>query len=293
MRLSAELLGLAEQRPNPLGEREIVLRGLGIPAIEHLAATRDAFDAIDLADNRITRVENFPRLNRLSSLVISGNDIESIDANNLQKNTPNIQNLILSNNRISSLHEVRNIGKACKKLEFLCLSGNPVTRRQHYRLYAIQHIPSLRVLDMIKVKQVEREKADRLAKSAAGAALESDVKLEAREAESKTFIPGQGKTAEESFKSSFTPEQKEQIRKMVENASSPAVIEQIEESVQRGVFPSFLLQQQPNGEPGAAGVPPPPLAPENGVERKRPVSDNIMETGEESNTKKTRVESSG
>mmetsp|Transcript_25790 Transcript_25790/g.36152 ORF Transcript_25790/g.36152 Transcript_25790/m.36152 type:complete len:294 (+) Transcript_25790:119-1000(+) len=292
MRLSAELLGVAEQRPNPLGEREIVLRGLGVPSIEHLAATRDAFDAIDLADNRISRIENFPRLNRLSSLVISGNDIESIDADNLRKNTPNIQNLILSNNRISSLHEIGNIGKACTKLEFLCLSGNPVTRRQHYRLYAIQHIPSLRVLDMIKVKQAEREKAERLAKSAAGAALESDVKLEAREAESKTFVPGQGKTAEESFKSSFTSEQKDQIRKMVENASSPAVIEQIEDSVQRGVFPSFLLQQQPNGETGGTGIPPPPLAPENEIARKRLATDNSTENGEGGNAKKTRVDSS-
>ena len=46
MRLSAELLGSAEQRTNPLGEREIVLRGLAIPAIEHLAVTRDAVDAM-------------------------------------------------------------------------------------------------------------------------------------------------------------------------------------------------------------------------------------------------------
>ena len=46
MRLSAEVLSLAEQRPNALGEREIVLRGLGIPVIEHLAVTRDAFDTL-------------------------------------------------------------------------------------------------------------------------------------------------------------------------------------------------------------------------------------------------------
>lgn len=59
MRLSAEVLSLSEQRSNALGEREIVLRGLSIPAIEHLAATRDLFDAIDLADNRIARVEIF------------------------------------------------------------------------------------------------------------------------------------------------------------------------------------------------------------------------------------------
>jgi hypothetical protein len=90
---------------------------------------------------------------------------------------------------------------------------------------------------MVKIKQTERDKAERLAKSVAGAALESDIKIEAR----KTFVPGEGRSAEESFATSFTPEQKEQIRQFVVNARSPAEIEQIESSVQRGVFPSFLL----------------------------------------------------
>lgn len=126
MRLSAELLGLAEQRPNPIGERELVLRGLAIPAIEHLAVTRDAFDTIDFSDNRLLRLENFPRLIRLSSLLCSGNLIESLDPTNISKNVPNIISLTLSHNRISSLHEVANIGQACPKLEFLSLIGNPV-----------------------------------------------------------------------------------------------------------------------------------------------------------------------
>lgn len=39
--------------------------------------------------------------------------------------------------------------------------------RQHYRLYAIQKIPSLKVLDFCKVTKAESEKAKRLAKSAA------------------------------------------------------------------------------------------------------------------------------
>jgi len=130
MRLSAELIASAEQRSNALGEREIVLRGLAIPAIEHLATTRDLFDAIDLADNMIARLDNFPRLVRLSSLFLSGNMIESIDANNIAKNIPNLTNLVLTGNRISGLHEICNISKACSKLQYLTLSGNPVTSEQ-------------------------------------------------------------------------------------------------------------------------------------------------------------------
>lgn len=129
MRLSAELLNSSEQRTNPLGERELVLRGLAIPAIEHLGGTRDAFDAIDFTDNRLGRLENFPRLLRLSSLNIAGNVVESIDAVNLAKNVPNLLYLNLSHNNITSLAEVSNLGKACSKLEFLSLHGNAVTSK--------------------------------------------------------------------------------------------------------------------------------------------------------------------
>ena len=127
--MSAELIGSSEQRTNPLGEREIVLRGLAIPAIEHLAVTRDAFDAIDLTDNRIGRLENFPRLNRLSSLDLAGNVVESLDASNLSKNVPNLTHINLSYNQISSLFEISQLGKACTKLEFLSLNGNPMTSK--------------------------------------------------------------------------------------------------------------------------------------------------------------------
>ena len=132
MRLSAEILSQAEQRPNPLGERELVLRGLAIPAIEHLAVTRDAFDTIDFSNNRLLQLENFPRLLRLCHLMCSGNLIESIDAANLHKNIPNLTSLTLSYNRISALHEVVNLAKACSKLEFLSLTGNPVTSKLQY-----------------------------------------------------------------------------------------------------------------------------------------------------------------
>jgi U2 small nuclear ribonucleoprotein A' len=127
MRLSADIISQSEQRSNALGEREIVLRGLAIPAIENLGATRDLFDTIDFADNRISRLENFPRLLRLSSLLLSENSIESIDVKNLKNNIPNITNLVLTGNRINGLHEIGNIADACAKLEFLTLTGNPVT----------------------------------------------------------------------------------------------------------------------------------------------------------------------
>ena len=131
MRVSAELLSQAEQRTNPLNDRELVLREWGIPAIENLGAatSRDQFDSIDLSNNRITRLENFPRLRRLSHLYCGGNLIEGVDARNVGRNLPNLTSLTLSHNNISSLAEVANIGAACPKLEFLSLAGNPVARK--------------------------------------------------------------------------------------------------------------------------------------------------------------------
>eukprot|EP00531_Pseudo-nitzschia_arenysensis_P007782 CAMPEP_0116125388 /NCGR_PEP_ID=MMETSP0329-20121206/5785_1 /TAXON_ID=697910 /ORGANISM="Pseudo-nitzschia arenysensis, Strain B593" /LENGTH=246 /DNA_ID=CAMNT_0003619427 /DNA_START=124 /DNA_END=864 /DNA_ORIENTATION=- len=229
------------------------MRGLAIPVIEHLGVTRDAFDAMDLTDNRLSRLENFPRLLRLSSLSLAGNLIETLDHNNLSKNLPNLKHLDLSYNHISTLAQVSNLGKAYSEnksenskgsLEILNLHGNPVQRRQHYRLYTIQSIPSLKVLDHQKITQTERDRAKRLAGSAAGAALESDIQDERQ----KTFTPGEGASAEESFVVNFTAEEKEQIRQMVANASSPEEIEEIERSVQRGVLPKNLVNSNNNNK---------------------------------------------
>jgi len=53
--------------------------------------------------------------------------------------------------------------------------------RQHYRLHTIHKIPTLKVLDFLQVKEKERNRAGRLALSAALAALEGDVKAEIRQ----------------------------------------------------------------------------------------------------------------
>ena len=117
---------------------------------------------------------------------------------------------------------------------------NNVSERQHYRLYAIHRIPTLKVLDYVRITATERDRAERLANSAAGAALESDVQQEANQSTTtaKTFVPGEGESAEEAFVTNFTPEQKESIRQMVANAKSPAEIDEIERSVKQGIFPT-------------------------------------------------------
>jgi len=261
MRLSADLLAQSEQRTNALGERELILRGLLIPTIENLATTQDAYDTFDFTDNRITKVDNFPTSKRLSHLNLCQNFITSVDGKNLSRNVPNLSTFNLCYNQISSLNVLRNIGLGCKKLKFLFLNGNPVTNLHYYRLYTIYSIPSLQVLDFTKIKQKERDMAKRFAVSAAGAALQADIQMEARETtsattsqsnnedDSNTFVPGKGNTTKETFRIQFTANQKEEIRDMITNASCPEDVEKIEECVRRGEFPSsFASVTNQNGK---------------------------------------------
>lgn len=162
------------------------------------------------------------------------------------------------------------------------LLHSPSPGRQHYRLFAIHKIPTLKVLDFQKVKQSERERAQRLAASAAGAAMEADARLEARAAaaavpgddgggtyavsangenRTKTFEPGEGKSAEESFATQFTLEEKARIREMVANAASAEEIDRIERLVKRGIFPGSSAESASvNGGGSVPPLPPPPPA---------------------------------
>lgn len=125
MRLSAELIQSSEQRTNPLEERELVLRGLGISVLEHMGAARDDFDVWDFSRNRIIALENFPTVKRLSTILCGSNAIETI---NLKSSLPNLLHLELSDNRVANLAQVKSIGQSCPKLQTLNLDGNPVTR---------------------------------------------------------------------------------------------------------------------------------------------------------------------
>lgn len=131
MRLSANILHSAEQRTNPIGEREIILRSLAIPAIEHLAVTRDQFDTIDLSNNYISRIENFPRLERLTCLYLHDNNVTYVDRMNLKKNVPNLTTVVLTGNGVTGWNVINDLGQGCPKLEYLSLVGNPITSKCH------------------------------------------------------------------------------------------------------------------------------------------------------------------
>ncbi|KAG7388906.1 U2 small nuclear ribonucleoprotein A' [Phytophthora pseudosyringae] len=166
MRLTADAILRAQVSINPLRERELNLRGYKAPAIENLGVTQDGFDCIDLSDNEIKKLENFPRLRRLRMLLLHNNHVSKIQEN-LAEAIANLEFLMLTGNRIAQFSEVDHL--ACfTKLDTLSLSGNPVTKRKYYREYVIYKLPQLHVLDFQRIRPRDREAANAFFNSVVG-----------------------------------------------------------------------------------------------------------------------------
>lgn len=151
MKLTPELITSVGSSLNPLKDREIDLRGHKVPAIENLGVTRDQVDSLDLTDNDIMTLGNFPHLDRLAHLYLSNNLISRIDRR-LAFSIPRLTTLTLTNNQISSFGQLAALARF-PMLEYVTLIGNPVAREKYYREYVVWKCKSLRVLDFKRVKE--------------------------------------------------------------------------------------------------------------------------------------------
>jgi len=173
MRLTAEVIQKASSYLNPVKEREIDLRACKVAVIENLGATKDQYDCIDLSDNELTRLENFPVLNRLRTILLNNNKISFIERG-LGESLPNLETVVLTNNRINNLGDLDALADL-PNLKRLSLLDNLVTKKQHYRLYVIHRLPKLALLDFSKVKKHERLAAAKLFGSEKGKKLEQEL----------------------------------------------------------------------------------------------------------------------
>lgn len=101
-----------------------------------MGAARDN-DAIDLTDNDIAQLGNFPLQPRLRTLFLGQNRIANIQAN-LSSSIPNLTTLVLTKNRMSELAELDPLG-GFKKLVYLTLKDNPVTSKEVCRRKSLAH----------------------------------------------------------------------------------------------------------------------------------------------------------
>jgi len=229
VRLTAELILTSPAFVNPLKERELDLRGNKIPQIENLGATEDHFDVLDLSDNDITKLDGFPLLNRVTSLFASNNRIASI-AEDLGSKVANLETLVLINNRLENLADLDPLS-TCKKLSTLSLLKNNVANKPHYRLYIINRVPSLKILDFRKVKEKERVEAKKLFGGKDGEKLKKEI-ASLRSA-----------TVQAAANEGLTPEQKQRIKDAIGRAESLEEIQKLELILQSGKMPKELAEK--------------------------------------------------
>ncbi|NWR58328.1 RU2A protein, partial [Bucorvus abyssinicus] len=186
-------------------------------------------DAIDFSDNEIRKLDGFPLLRRLKTLLMNNNRICRI-GENLEQALPSLTELVLTNNNIAELGELDPLS-TIKTLTYLSILRNPVTNKKHYRLYVIHKVPQVRVLDFQKVKLKERQEAEKMFKGKRGAQLAKDI---ARR--TKTFNPGAGLPTDKK-KGGPSPGDVEAIKTAIANATTLAEVERLKGLLQAGQIP--------------------------------------------------------
>merc|ERR1712153_101121 len=79
MRLTHFLISNSPQYVNCCREWELDVRGNKIPLIENLVSTEDQFDTLNLCDNELSKLDNFPKLQRLKTLLVCNNRVVRLD----------------------------------------------------------------------------------------------------------------------------------------------------------------------------------------------------------------------
>lgn len=158
MRLTPDAILSAPQSLNCVHEYQLTLRGLGIQIIENLGVTENQFDAIDLTDNAIATLDGFPKLTKVRTLYVTNNKVARL-SETLGESLPNLEWLILTNNRVSKFSELDKCLRGLPRLKYLSLVDNPVVRGSDYRLFVISRCPGIKMLDYCKVTEAERAAA--------------------------------------------------------------------------------------------------------------------------------------
>ncbi|KAJ2299005.1 U2 snRNP complex subunit [Coemansia sp. RSA 2705] len=189
MKLTADLIANSPATLNAIKEYELDLSGNHISHLENLGATRNRFDALNLCNNTVRVLGNFPELPRLQSLYAADNKVSAIDRD-LARSLPALHTLVLSDNEIAELVDLEPL-RELAELRMLSLANNPVMARPHARLWCVWRMPALRILDFERVSMAERAEARRLFGSPEDMSALAKTILDV-ESTANTFVPGEG-----------------------------------------------------------------------------------------------------
>lgn len=241
MRLTTELIQSSLSYLNPLKERELDLRGHKIPAIENLGVA-GPHDAIDFTDNDIQILGNFPLSTRLRTLLLARNRISSIQSN-LTNSLPSLSTLVLTSNHFVELADLDVLG-TFGRLTHLVLLDNPVTKKEHYRLWIIWRCPSVRFFDYKKVKDFERKKANELFGSAE---YPTDLASSIMGIKSKAVDVAPGKrvntnSSAKNYRIKLTDQERKKVEELIRNAKSLQEIISLEKELNEGRIPVAAME---------------------------------------------------
>ncbi|KAH6635133.1 leucine-rich repeat-domain-containing protein [Chaetomium sp. MPI-SDFR-AT-0129] len=241
MRLTADLINNSLSYLNPLKERELDLRGHRIPAIENLGVA-GPHDAIDLTDNDIQVLGNFPLSPRVRTLLLARNRIAAVQST-LPAAVPGLRNLVLAANHLAELSDLDVLSRFAR-LTHLVLVDNPVTKKEHYRYWVLWRCPTVRFLDYQKVKDAEREKAKELFGSAEAP---TDLASQIMGVKSKTFDvgsangPAGASQASKLSRLKLTEKERKKLEEMIKKAESLEEIIRLEKALNEGRLPPGIM----------------------------------------------------
>ncbi|KAI6247439.1 U2 small nuclear ribonucleoprotein A' [Erysiphe necator] len=239
MRLTTELIQSSLSYLNPLKERELDLRGHKIPAIENLGVA-GPHDAIDFTDNDIQILGNFPFSTRLRTLLLARNRITSIQQN-LTNAIPNLTTLVLTSNHFADLADLDILGEF-RFLTHLVLLDNPVSKKEHYRLWIIWRCPSVRFFDYKKVKDVERKRAiDLFGTAEKPSDLASSIMGIKSKAVDLSLGTAPNKISSANSRLKFTENERKKVEDLIRNAKSLQEIIRLEKELNEGRIPAATL----------------------------------------------------
>lgn len=237
--MTLDLLQQAPQGLNPAQQRQLLLRGLKIPAIENLGGTNDAYEALDLSDNDLIKISNFPPLKRLRILMLMNNRVSRI-AEEAFDPLPNLTSVILTGNKLEKLVDLEPLLRL-KGLERLSLLENPVTKVKHYRPYMINKCSkTLRILDFNRIKDKERKAAGLLFAGERGKKLLEEIappRVVGKDAIEKA--PGAVTKV-----TGPTPEVIERIKRAIAEAETIEEVTRLERALKSGILPDDLKESK-------------------------------------------------
>jgi len=246
VKLTAVMIADSPQYTNTLRDREIDLRGYKLSVIENLGATLDQFDCIDLSDNDIKKVENFPLLKRLQMLIMNNNRVCRFEES-LEQCLPQLETLVLTNNNVQELIDIEPL-KTVRSLTNISFMRNPVASKSNYRLFVIHCLPQVRVLDFQRVKMKEREAAKKLFSGKKGEILRKDIASKrAKTFEVKDIVAVPVTEEDETFIAEKFKDQ-EAIKTAIAKASTLEEVRKLELLLQTGHIPGKTLKKDANGK---------------------------------------------